>query len=84
MSAFSDAASNLAARNYTGGTPCSMGVAIGGLDAESAADVERRLWGTPDERWPDTKVSETLRVMGVRVSYQQVGHHRRRACRCFP
>lgn len=69
------------------GLPCSVGVALAVLrqtDPESADDFTAWLNGTgPLAGEPDSAMWSRLQAIGHRVSLQQVGHHRRRSCRCY-
>lgn len=68
------------------GLPCSVAVATAALSAADRAVLDAWLaapFGHPERRTDAQIAADLGDETGVRVSEQQTGRHRRRACRCY-
>lgn len=70
-----------APRTVIHGYPCSIGALRQELPSDEAAALDRMLY---ELGWSARQVHEALTAEGYRVSWQQIGTHRRGQCRCLP
>lgn len=62
------------------GPPCSIGAVLARLGPNDAAKL--RGWLDSASGWTNRSLGDLMRQIGYPVSYQQVGHHRRKECKC--